>query len=212
MGFTGVISSNLSACTAIRCSKPSTRLPIGSCWGGGDSAHHWLLNLEPFWGLTCIVHAPCRPTILCLNQNIFLQKHLLALFSVCFEPVDSLSFCLQLPKNSTAKLNMYVSKTAQSRAAIVCFSQKLPCIYFSCQEKKSIKWFPILKFNSRLFTPFFIKIRVDQIFQRSALTNIILYYYIVLFLMAKKASDVPTKWEKKSNDETIFPWGEKRQH
>lgn len=31
---------------------------------------------------------------------------------------------------------MYLSKTAQSGAAIVCFSQKLPCIYFSCQEKK----------------------------------------------------------------------------
>lgn len=29
--------------------------------------------------------------------------------------------------------------------------------------------------------------------------------------MAKKASDVPTKWDEKSNDETIFPWGEKRQ-
>lgn len=28
--------------------------------------------------------------------------------------------------------------------------------------------------------------------------------------MAKKASDVPTKWDKKSNDETIFPWGEKK--
>lgn len=27
--------------------------------------------------------------------------------------------------------------------------------------------------------------------------------------MAKKASDVPTKWDEKSNDETIFPWGEK---
>lgn len=27
--------------------------------------------------------------------------------------------------------------------------------------------------------------------------------------MAKKASDVPTKWDEKSNDETIFPWGKK---
>lgn len=50
---------------------------------------------------------------------------------------------------------MYLSKTAQSGAAIVCFSQKLPCIYFSCQEKKLIKWFQILKFNSQLFTPFY---------------------------------------------------------
>lgn len=50
---------------------------------------------------------------------------------------------------------------------------------------------------------------MDQIFQRSALTNIILYYYDALFLMAKKASDVPTKWDEKSNDETIFPWGKK---
>lgn len=46
---------------------------------------------------------------------------------------------------------MYLSKTAQSGAAIVCFSQKLPCIYFSCQEKKSIKWFQILKFNSVIY-------------------------------------------------------------
>lgn len=51
---------------------------------------------------------------------------------------------------------------------------------------------------------------MDQIFQRSALTNIILYYYDALFLMAKKASDVPTKWDEKSNDETIFPWGGKK--
>lgn len=79
MGFTGVISSNLSACIAIRCSKPPTGLPIGSCWGG-DSAHHWLLNLEPFWGPTWIVHAPCRPTILCLNQNICLQNVFLHYF------------------------------------------------------------------------------------------------------------------------------------
>lgn len=28
--------------------------------------------------------------------------------------------------------------------------------------------------------------------------------------MAKNASDVPTKWDEKSNDETIFPWGEKK--
>lgn len=90
------------------------------------------------------------------HHFVFKQKYISSEASSC------IIFCLfwvacRLLKNSTAKLNMYLSKTAQSGAAIVCFSQKLPCIYFSCQEKKSIKWFQILKFNSQLFTPFYKK-------------------------------------------------------